>query len=210
VKHPFGTVRDVRLLLTSDEGHRSPGLHALRERAVGAGHEVVVAGPLEDFMGFGSFDPPPAAVLSGVHPGALTGLEAVDSATVAGPLAALHVGVPGLAVSLDITTACRPHWDTAAAVAVALVPWIVECDPPLVLNVNVPDVPAHGVRGVCAAGLSAEGWSDRAVLEEGFVAVTPLGVADTATDHQPDVLGAVAVVERALADLALTALPERV
>jgi 5'-nucleotidase len=41
----------VRLLLTNDDGIRSPGLHALARHLHGAGHDVVVAAPQEDMSG---------------------------------------------------------------------------------------------------------------------------------------------------------------
>ena len=147
-------------------------------------------------------------MVAGVHAGATTGSAVVDSRTVDTVHAAVLCGVPGVAVSLDVAGAGRRHWDTAALVGVAVVPWVADCDVPVVLNVNVPNAPAHAVRGVCAAGIAPRGWSDSAVLREGFVAITPLCDPDVAVGL--DVLRAVAVVERVLASPFVTAAPARV
>ena len=256
----------VRLLLTNDDGVRSPGLHALVERAAASGHEVVVAAPLEDYSGWGAalgpvhrtgtiayeicpfddiapcpaygvdgppalavmgaclgaFGPPPDAVLSGVNPGANTGQAVIHSGTVGAVLTALHFGIPGVAVSLAVDDRCRRYWDVAASAAVAAVRWLAACDPAIALNVNVPNGPAHALRGVCAAGLSTAGMvqavatdtgtgriavelpphrppepgSDWAVLQEGFVSVTPLQPLQPSPGV--DVLRAATAIERAM------------
>jgi 5'-nucleotidase len=265
----------VRLLLTNDDGIRSPGLHALIERAVAVGHEVMVAAPLEDCSGWGAalgplhvtgsiayqpcdlahvascsafgvdgppalavmaaclgaFGPPPEAVLSGINPGANLGQAVIHSGTVGAALTGLHFDVPAVAVSLAVGSrdgGGRRYWDTAATAALSVLPWLTSAGgPAVVLNVNVPNVAAHRVRGACAAGLSSAGMvqavatesgpgritievpphrrpepgSDWAVLEEGFVAVTPLQGFVPAPGV--DLLKGVSLIERSLSAPAL-------
>jgi 5'-nucleotidase len=277
-KCPVGTVLDVRLLLTNDDGIRSPGLHALIERAVAAGHEVLVAAPLEDYSGWGAalgplhvtgsivyevcdlehiapcaafgvdgppalavmaaclgaFGPPPEVVVSGINPGANTGQAVIHSGTVGAALTGLHFDIPGVAISLALgasdgsQSAPRRHWDTAATAAMSVLHWLAAgAGPAVVLNVNVPNVAAHRLRGACAAGLASAGivqavatdagpgritievpphrvpepGSDWAVLEEGFVAVTPLRGFEPVSGV--DLLKGVSMIERALTAPAL-------
>ena len=46
-----GERRGVRILLTNDDGIRSPGLHALARALDGRGHDVLVVAPQEDMSG---------------------------------------------------------------------------------------------------------------------------------------------------------------
>jgi 5'-nucleotidase len=97
----------------------------------------------------------PRMVVSGVNRGPNTGLGILHSGTVGAALTAGNLGVPALAISIDST---RPrHLDTAATVAAAAMGWLLHAPAGTVLNVNVPDVPIHQVRGVREAPLGRFG-----------------------------------------------------
>ena len=153
---------------------------------------AVIAGCL------GGFGPMPEAVLSGVNPGANAGAAILHSGTVGAALTAVNAGVPSVATSLAVAE--RADWTVPSAIAVSMVPWIVAQPHPLVLNVNVPDLPLGEIAGVRATTLSAGGvvqaavverfddsvqltfadvhdasaGTDVAALRSGFVSVTPL------------------------------------
>jgi 5'-nucleotidase len=116
-------------------------------------------------------------------------------------LTAAGLGVPALAVSLRWSEAGEYHWDTAAALAVPALDWVIDGDTPRVLNLNVPNRPFAELRGVREATLAPYGefWvasadvrdgdlrmeftgkaddfdpaTDEALLTEGYATVTPL------------------------------------
>ena len=197
----------MRVLITNDDGVRSPGIAALAEATVSVGHDAVVAAPLVDHSGFGTalgplhldgrvayervgigvdavpafgVDGPPALavlcgvlggfgdrpdlVLSGVNAGANTGRAVLHSGTVGAAMTAAQLGVPAVAVSLEL--GLRWHWETAAAVAAAILaslPDDTRCDE--VLNVNVPNRPLGALAGVRMAA-PAPGGTVQAVFGE--------------------------------------------
>ncbi|MBV8981001.1 MAG: 5'/3'-nucleotidase SurE, partial [Acidimicrobiia bacterium] len=112
----------------------------------------------------GGFGEPPDAVVSGINAGGNTGRAVLHSGTVGAALTAANFGRPAMAVSLALGSPA--HWETAAATAAALLPWLDQLEPPSVLNVNVPNVPRSEVRAVCAAGLADAGTVQAAVIEE--------------------------------------------
>jgi 5'-nucleotidase len=145
----------------------------------------------------GGFGPRPDVVLSGVNDGQNTGHAVLHSGTVGAALTAATHGCRAVAVSL----AGGKHLDTAAAVARGVIERALDSPPPLVVNVNVPDVPPEELRGVRRAPLArfgavqthvteptdgyvevsfsevdpqAEPGSDAALLAEGWATVTPL------------------------------------
>ena len=122
----------------------------------------------------GAFGDPPDLVLSGVNRGPNTGHAVLHSGTVGAALTATAHRVPAMAFSV---TATEPaHWDTAAEVAARTLDWMLtrEERPPVVLNVNVPDVPPADLRGIVAAPLASFGavQADVAEVGEGFVTLT--------------------------------------
>lgn len=122
----------------------------------------------------GAFGPAPDLVLSGVNHGPNTGHAILHSGTVGAALTAGTHGRPALALSL---ASGRPsHWETASAVAREALRWFLDhaTRDPLVLNVNVPDVPPAALRGLRPAGLAAFGAVQAGVAEvgEGFVQLT--------------------------------------
>jgi len=95
----------------------------------------------------GAFGPRPDIVVSGINRGANTGHLVIHSGTVGAALTAAALGLPAIAVSLAFDVDL--HWETAAAVATAAVPWTAErSQPPRLLNINTPTCPLIELRGV--------------------------------------------------------------
>ena len=95
----------------------------------------------------GMFDQLPDMVVSGINLGANMGDDTIYSGTVAAATEGFLLGVPSLAVSL--CSKAGVHFETAARVALELVQMIERQNmrEPLLLNVNVPDVPYEQLRG---------------------------------------------------------------
>lgn len=106
----------------------------------------VMAGNLE------AFSPRPDIVVSGINAGLNTGRSALHSGTVGAALAAQNFGLRALSVSL--ARAGTWHWETAARLAVEVVPAVVEGPARGLLNLNVPGVPRDAVRGIRWTGLA--------------------------------------------------------
>lgn len=113
----------------------------------------------------GAFGPVPDVVLSGVNHGPNTGHAVLHSGTVGAALTASVHGRRALAVSIG--TGTPTHWDTAGRVAAVALGWLLDAPPPLVLNVNVPNVGAGELRGFERAGLAAFGAVQATVSEKG-------------------------------------------
>lgn len=139
------------------------------ERAVG-----VEAAPA--FIAFvavrGAFGEPPDLVLSGVNHGPNTGHAVLHSGTVGAALTASTHGVRAMAVSM--ATPEPRHWGAAKAVSRQALDWLLAAPPddPVVLNINVPDVPEHRLRGLRRARLAPFGAVQAEVVEAGEGAVT--------------------------------------
>jgi len=95
----------------------------------------------------GMLDKLPDMVVSGINNGANMGDDTIYSGTVAAATEGFLLGVPSIAVSLCSHAAV--HFETAAQVALELVQMIMRQSSrePLLLNVNVPDVPYAELRG---------------------------------------------------------------
>ena len=119
----------------------------------------------------GAFGPPPDVILSGINMGPNMGHAVLHSGTVGAALTAATHGCRGMAFSLE--TSPPRDWEASAQVARVLIPKVMELDGPLVINVNVPDVPVGELKGIRRAGLAAFGAVQTNVLEvgEGFVQV---------------------------------------
>ena len=117
-------------------------------------------------------------------------------------LTAAGLDIPGLAVSLPWSTETEYYWETAARFAAAAIEWVAKTEggAPRVLNLNVPNLPMHEIKGVREAELAPHGevWiasadssagdlklefegrsdsapgTDVAFIRDGYVAVTPL------------------------------------
>lgn len=95
----------------------------------------------------GMLDVLPDMVVSGINNGANMGDDTIYSGTVAAATEGFLLGVPSIAVSLCSRSAT--HYETAAKVALELVQMVQrqKSREPLLLNVNVPDVPYAELRG---------------------------------------------------------------
>ena len=197
----------VRVLVTNDDGVSSPGIAVLARAMAEAGHDVVVAAPLDDRSGsgagigpmhidehisveparirdlpglpaygvdgppalavmaarLGAFGEPPALVASGINPGCNTGRSVLHSGTVGAALTAANFGISALAVSIDVGDPY--HFETAGALAAAIVGWLAGQPARTVINLNVPNVSPDEVRGVRAARLAPFGTVRAAIAE---------------------------------------------
>ncbi len=95
----------------------------------------------------GMLDTLPDMVVSGINLGANMGDDTIYSGTVAAATEGYLLGVPALAVSL--ASKAGTHFETAARVARELVERFQRgaCGEPVLLNVNVPDVPYERLKG---------------------------------------------------------------
>jgi 5'-nucleotidase len=151
----------------------------------------------------GAFGPGPDIVASGVNAGLNYGHLVLHSGTVGAALTAKVLGCSAVAVSLGWGDE-QQEWATAATLASDAVDWVgTQAGAPMVVNLNVPNLPLSEIRGVRSARLSPfnERWdastspgelhleyvghanpaspdSDYAVVRSGCAAVTLLdGVA---------------------------------
>ena len=99
-----------------------------------------------------AFSPRPDIVISGINAGLNTGRSALHSGTIGAALAAQNFGLRALSVSLARSEPW--HWQTAAALAVEVLPAVVDGPDRGVLNLNVPGVPPDDVRGIRWTGLA--------------------------------------------------------
>ena len=101
----------------------------------------------------GMLDVLPDMVVSGINLGANMGDDTIYSGTVAAATEGFLLGVPSIAVSLCSKTGA--NLATAARVALEMVEMMRDQAPrePILLNVNVPDVPYEVLRGRVATRL---------------------------------------------------------
>jgi 5'-nucleotidase len=162
----------------------------------------------------GAFGGQPRYVLSGINRGPNTGRAVLHSGTVAAAMTAAGYGLAAAAFSLDVHEHTgTPEWETAAAVAAEVLPVLPNVPGGVVLNVNVPNIPAARLRGIRSARLAsfgavqaivpsaADGYlqvnvsdkredpepgSDSAALAAGYASITPLrSVCEVATGGLP-------------------------
>lgn len=154
----------------------------------------------------GMLDHLPDIVVSGINLGANMGDDTVYSGTVAAATEGYLLGVPAIAMSL--TSHQGQHFETAGRVAADLVRRFAKQSfgQPVLLNVNVPDVPWEALKGirvtrlgrrhkaepvvkqmtprgetvywVGAAGPAADAGegTDFNAVEQGYVSITPLQI----------------------------------
>ncbi len=103
----------------------------------------------------GAFGEPPEIVVSGINPGCNTGRAILHSGTVGAALTAQSFGCSALAVSVDVSEPWR--FDTAARVALEVLPMLLDAPARSVLNLNVPARAHDEVLGVRWARLAAFG-----------------------------------------------------
>lgn len=107
---------------------------------------VIVA--LKDLL----VDSPPDLILSGVNRGQNLAEDITFSGTVAGALQGMQMGIPSIALSLarGFQDAMSLPWETAEAHAPDVIRKLLKTGWPkdVVPNVNIPDVPVNGVKGI--------------------------------------------------------------
>jgi 5'-nucleotidase len=132
----------------------------------------------------GMLDEMPDMVISGINNGANMGDDTIYSGTVAAATEGYLFGVPSIAFSL--CSKVGAHFETAARVALEVVEMVRQRQPgePVLLNVNVPDVPYDALRGTVVTRLGK-----RHKAESVVPAVTPrnetvywIGAAGAAQD----------------------------
>jgi 5'-nucleotidase len=103
----------------------------------------------------GFFDFEHDMVVSGVNDGPNLGDDVLYSGTVAAAVEGRFLGLPTLAISLCTSGAGAGHFATGAEVARILVAQLLKTplQQPLILNVNVPNVPVAQLRGFRASRL---------------------------------------------------------
>jgi 5'-nucleotidase len=160
----------------------------------------------------GLFDFEHDIVVTGVNDGANLGDDTLYSGTVAAAVEGRFLGLPAVAVSLCLTPDSPRNFAGAARVAAQLVQRIAQHplhgteEGPVILNVNVPDLPAGQLRGIkvtrlgnrhrakpivkakdprgrevywvgnAGAGQDAGPGTDFHAVAEGYASVTPLQI----------------------------------
>lgn len=101
----------------------------------------------------GMLDALPDMVVSGINIGANMGDDTIYSGTVAAATEGFLLGIPSLAISLCSSSGA--HFASAADVARELVARLQQAAPrePVLLNVNVPDLPHAQLRGIVVTRL---------------------------------------------------------
>lgn len=167
----------------------------------------------------GLFDFEHDMVVSGVNDGANLGDDVLYSGTVAAAVEGRFLGLPAIAVSLCVGEDSPRNFTMAAQVAARLVERMARAplQGSMILNVNVPDLPADRLRGIkvtrlgnrhrskpvvrasdargrevfwvgsAGAGQDAGPGTDFHAVAEGFVSVTPLLIDMTRHAALPDI-----------------------
>ena len=130
----------------------------------------------------GFFGERPEIVVAGANMGANLGDDVAYSGTVAAALEGALLGLPAVAVSVQ--GMAPSHFDDAAGLAAPIVARVLADGLPhgLVLNVNVPDLPAAEVRGVRVTRLGCASVHERIVVETGGGAVKRYTIHSEARD----------------------------
>jgi 5'-nucleotidase len=130
----------VNILISNDDGYRSPGIVGLAKELADMGDVTIVA-PERNRSGASNS-------LTGVNAGANLGDDVIYSGTVAAAMEGRFLGLPALAISLVLDGARQ--FATAARVARVLLTDIAHSPIPTdtILNVNVPDIPFRDLEGI--------------------------------------------------------------
>lgn len=117
----------------------------------------------------GMLDHQPDMVLSGINNGANMGDDTLYSGTVAAATEGYLLGVPAMAISLAGEHGKTVgHYDTASRIACQLVQQ-VQAKPfasPILLNVNVPDIPFEQIKGVAITRLGRRHKAEPVVRQQ--------------------------------------------
>ena len=156
----------------------------------------------------GLFDFEHDIVVSGVNDGANLGDDTLYSGTVAAAVEGRFLGLPAIAVSLCVEPGSPRNFTSAAQVAASLIERMATepLQGPVILNVNVPDLPEGELRGIkvtrlgnrhrskpvvaasdprgrsvywvgsAGAGQDAGPGTDFHAIAQGFASITPLQI----------------------------------
>src|SRR3989337_4493565 len=110
----------MKVLITNDDGVRSPGLHALTKAIVGAGYDVVVVAPASDLSGAGaSIGKLHADWHIDAQPVELPGCDGVEAYAIEGPpglcVLAARLGAFGTSPEL-VVSGINPGCNTGRAI----------------------------------------------------------------------------------------------
>lgn len=129
-------------------------------------------------------------VVSGINRGANLGEDVVYSATVAAAREASMLGVPGLAVSLQVKNG--EYFSTAAKYALRISRWILKngIPPGIFFNLNVPDLPDEKIKAFVITRLGKRIYSEkidsrrdpRGLKYYWLAGAPPSGICTTGTD----------------------------
>jgi 5'-nucleotidase len=129
----------------------------------------------------------PDMVVSGINLGANMGDDTIYSGTVAAATEGYLLGIPSLAISL--ASKAGSHFETAARIARELVERFQKAPPgePMLLNVNVPDVPWEQLGGVQVTRLGKRHKAEPVIVTENPRGETVywVGAAGSAQDAGP-------------------------
>lgn len=103
----------------------------------------------------GSFELLPNVIVSGVNAGANVGRSVLHSGTVGAVLTGAQLGLSGLAVSVQWGD--DVHYDTAADVAIEVLDELFRAPSRTLLNLNVPNLARHELKGVRRGRISMAG-----------------------------------------------------
>lgn len=89
----------------------------------------------------------PDMIISGINDGANMGDDTIYSGTVAAAMEGFLLGIPSFAVSMSQHNAT--HFETAAKVIIEMIAHYQKnpLPPPMLLNINVPDIPYEQLQG---------------------------------------------------------------
>jgi 5'-nucleotidase len=95
----------------------------------------------------GLLDQLPDMIISGINDGANMGDDTIYSGTVAAAMEGFLLGIPSFAVSMSQHNAT--HFETAAKVILDIIAHYQKnpLPPPMLLNINVPDIPYEEIQG---------------------------------------------------------------
>jgi len=186
---PLGTV-----LTLAPDGNRSAiargitigrPLHARETRFGGGFSGYALDGTPADCVraaALGFFGERPEIIVAGANMGANLGDDVAYSGTVAAALEGALLGLPAVAVSVQ--GMAPAHFDEAARLAAPIVERVLADGLPhgLVLNVNLPDLPAAEVRGVRVTRLGCASVHERILVETGDGAVKRYTIHSEARD----------------------------
>lgn len=167
----LATIADIKVV--APDRNRSGASNSLtltrplRVRELDNGHFSVEGTPTDcvHLALTGFLEPNIDMVVSGINDGANLGDDILYSGTVAAAMEGRNLGLPAIAVSMVGETIA--HYSTGAAIAKQLVLQLQHQSLPsqTILNVNVPDLPLHKIKGMQVTRLGTRHAAEPIVKE---------------------------------------------